>query len=651
MSTYLVAFIVSDLVPSRGNNSIAVWAQESRRSDTAFALTYAHQVRTALQDYLGLPYQMDKLDLVAVDDFLMGAMENWGLITFASNRLLADDVNTTTAEQQGVLQIVAHEVAHQWFGNLVTCSWWDDIWLNEGFATYMEDVIADKVANQWLVLDQFVVAEKLPAMRKDADRTNNKAMSQQVTTLEEISAIYDFVAYPKAGSVLRMFHHVVGDRIFQQTLQEYLTTYQYANVQRKDFFGVLERVAGQLNFSNPQGVSLSEAYENWAQNFGFPLVTVDRDYNRGLLRINQTRFVHSNYNSYFPSANFFVPLRFATKDNPNIDNTLGLKWLTPSLPSLNVAYNSSSWILVNPNATGYYRVNYDQENWNRLSQQLHATNSIPMSSRVQLIDDVMTLARFGHVPYSVALNLIQYIKTETYYTPVAVALGQLEELDRSVRGLQVNMTGLVNDILETLYRTSRVATTHVDKLRAAEVKIFACKQGYDLCIQESHVQFEAYLQRKAIDADWRRPMFCGSVQSSGLGEVERFRDVVNLWMSLARSEYERVLNERHVVDILDGFSCLQNETNMQELLTYSLRNDFGAVFMTTGDRLRIFSAVVSGSTVGTGLGLETVRNNWNVAVQMYGSSASIYTALGPNVVTPAHVTIVRRNLFNWKLKD
>lgn len=652
MSTYLLAFIVSDLVASRdtsnnNQNLISVWSQESKKTATAFSLRYVHQVRTALEDYLGLPYQMNKLDLVAVDDFLMGAMENWGLITFASNRLLAHDKEMTTAEQQGVVQIVSHEVTHQWFGNLVTCQWWNDIWLNEGFATYVEDVIADKVANQWLVLDQFVVAEKIPAMLKDSDRTNRKPMNQEVTTLDGISAIYDFVAYPKAASVLRMFHHVVGDRIFQQTLQVYLQTYQYANVERQNFFGVLERVARELNFPNPDGVSLSEAYENWAANFGFPLVTAIRDNDRGFVAVSQRRFIHTNMNSdSIPAVNFFVPLKFATAATPNGDESMGLTWVTPNEPSKEFRYNPDSWFLVNPNAFGYYRVQYDDDNWIKLSNALHTTNSISSSSRVQLIDDIMTLARFGRVSYSIAFNLITYIKAETSYTPVTIALRQLGDLTRNLRGTQVNIRGLNDDILNYLYKTinDNTDTTHVGKLLEAEVKNFACRHDYSTCIEESHVHFVGYVVNGTVEADLRKSMFCGSVQSTSRVQ-EKFSEVFTIWTRLAKSEYDRVLNERHVIDILDAFGCMRNKEDIQAMLTYSLRNNVG-FFMTTGDRLKILSSIVSGSAQGTGLALQMLRNNWLLASQRYGSAAAVYSVLGPNVVTPEHVTIVREYIYS-----
>lgn len=639
MSTYLVAFIVSDLVAttSSSDNSIAIWAQPSKTSSTALSLKYAPQVRNVLEDYLGLPYQMNKLDLVAVDDFLMGAMENYGLITFASGRLLADEA-TTMEQEQGVTKIVAHEIVHQWFGNLVTCHWWTDIWLNEGFATYLEDVIADKVANQWLVLDQFVINEKIPAMRKDSDRANRKAMNRPVTTLEEISGIYDFVAYPKAASVLRMFHHVVGENIFQQTLRDYLKAHQFGNVERSDFFVLLQATARQLNWKNPQGIVLGEAFENWSANYGFPLVTVIRDSKS--LRIGQSRFINSHFNSHTPAVDFFVPLQFAYFDNKTVDEWLGVQWLTPKEPSLTVELaNKDSLAVVNPNAFGYFRVNYDEETWKQLSVKLHTTNNFSMSSRVQLIDDVMTLARFGNVSYATALDLIEYVKTEKDYTPVAIALRHLEDLARNIRGLdEVNIQGMFERLLSLQYQDlNSIATArNVDSLLAVEVRNFACQFGYDKCIEESHEMFNTYAWNRTINADLRRSMFCGSMQSE-----DRFAEIQNIWRQLARTEAERSQNERYLIDILDSFSCIRNVTLLEELLKISVSSET-VPFMTTGDRNRIFSAVVSGSVMGTELGLNFLQNNWRLAVERYGGAAQLYSVLAPNVVTAPLVTLVSK---------
>lgn len=644
MSTYLVAFIVSDLVAttSTTDNSIAVWAQPSKTSSTALSLKYAPQVRNILEDYLGLPYQMNKLDLVAVDDFLMGAMENFGLITFASGRLLADET-TTTEQEESVMKIVSHEVTHQFFGNLVTCQWWTDIWLNEGFATYLEDVIADKVANQWLVLDQFVINEKIPAMRKDSDRANRKAMNRPVTTLEEISGIYDFVAYPKAASVLRMFHHVVGERIFQQTLRDYLKAHQFGSVERADFFQVLEATARQLNWRNPHGISLGEAFEHWSGNYGFPVVTVSRDSDLRSLHITQSRFINSHFNSHTPAVDFFVPLQFAYFDIETVDEWLGVKWLTPKAPSLIIELrNRDSSVVVNPNAMGYFRVNYDEEIWKQLSGKLHTTNNFSISSRVQLIDDVMTLARFGNVSYATALDLIEYVKIEQHYTPVAMALRQLEDLARNIRGLdQVNIQGMFKRLLSFLYKdykTMTASVSHLDRLLGVEVRNFACRFGYDKCIEESHELFNAYLWNQTVIADFRRSMFCGSMQST----EDRFAEIKSIWRQLAETEAERSLNERVLIDFLDSFSCIGNVTVLDELLILSVTTDRTVPFMTTGDRNRIFSAVVSGSVRGTELGLRFLQNNWNLVMDRYGGAVQLYSALAPNVVTAPLATLVSR---------
>lgn len=631
MSTYLLAFIVSDLVPTR-DNSIAVWAQPSKKAATELSLRNARLVVNFLEDYLGLSYQMEKLDLVAVDDFLMGAMENWGLITFASGRLL-DDGLTTSLEQERIVKIVSHEIVHQWFGNLVTCRWWNDIWLNEGFATYLEDVIADKVANQWLLLDRFVIAEKIPAMRKDADRTNKKAMNQDVTTLEGISSIYDFVAYPKAGSVIRMFHHVVGDQIFQQTLQEYLKSNQYGNVERGDFFVVLESNAKKL-FDNPQNISLSQAFGHWTENYGFPLVTASALENSAMHQITQKRFIHSNRPSQESPINFFVPFKISQSNTRNEV----VRWLTPVNPELNVTISSDSWFILNPDALGYFRVNYDDSNWKKLNSALRTTNSISITSRVQLIDDVMTMARFGYVSYSIALDFLGYIRNETNYMPVAIAIGHLTDLERNLRGMEVNILGLFNDLLKFFYKDYILSAPHLEKLLEVEVKNFACKYAHDKCIRDSHILFQSYLLAKPIDANLRKSMFCGCLQNS-VEEESKYLEVVNIWRKLSETEFQRVENERLIVDILESFSCVRNATTLQQLLTISIQSDVG-FFMTTNDRIKIFNSVVSGSEKGTDLGLDVLKRDWDRVIREYGSVVPIYNSLAPNVVTSSQMSLV-----------
>lgn len=631
MPTYLLFVVVSDLVPTRDmTNGIAMWTPNWRTNATEFTLSRAHPVRNTLSDYLGFQHQMNTLDMVpAVNDDV----------------LLVEEPLSTTGERQNVLQVLAHGISHHWFGNLVTCQWWTDVWLHEGFATYLEAISAEKVTNnQWQLLDQFVLRTKIPTMRKDAERQNTKAMNQPVTTLQEISEIHDFVAYGKAASVLRMFHHLVGDTIWEATLRLFLRENQFKSVERTEFYRTLESVASTMNFPIPQGITLGGALENWANNFGLPMVSIDRDYTRARLNISQSRFMHSNLPVNHPSVNFYVPLKFANPRNHTVDDILGTVWLTPTSPSTVLEYivHPDSWYLANPLAFGYYRVKYDSENWRRLTIALRETNSIPVSSRVQLIDDAMVLARFGWINYGIALDLISYIRTETDFAPIAIALDQLDDLTRNLRGVEVNVNGLNRDILDSLYRTMENSTTgHVQSLLEVEAKNFACRHGYERCLSESNALLDRYLQNTlSVDADLRWMIFCGAVQ---INET-RFRDVFNLYSSLAPTEFQRVVNNRVIVDILSAFGCVRQESIIQELLTMSLRSDSN-VFMTSADRFRIFSAIVSGSLQGTGHALNMLQNNWRSALEHFGTPATIFNALAPNVVTPEHVSQVSKSKF------
>lgn len=227
MPTYLLAFIVSDYEGMESEDSqFGVYARPESKPHTKYALDFGIESLKALGDYLGVDYYsvVEKMDMAAIPDFSAGAMENWGLLTYRETGILYDPETTSSVAQQRIAAVIAHEQAHQWFGDLLTCKWWENTWLNEGFARYFQYFGTQMVpsANKWDMEYQFVVENLQQSMILDSSE-NTHPMTHPVNTPSEISAIFDNISYNKGGSILRMLQHMIGVENFQKTLKHYLS--------------------------------------------------------------------------------------------------------------------------------------------------------------------------------------------------------------------------------------------------------------------------------------------------------------------------------------------------------------------------------------------------------------------------------------------
>ena len=246
MSTYLVAMIVGDFVCREGDadgTAIRVCSTPDKRELTTYALEVAEHQLEFYNDYFGIRYVGEKLDLIAVPDFAAGAMENWGAITFRDRLLLIDPERSSVNVRKNVASIISHEIAHQWFGNLVTMKWWDDIWLNEGFATWVSSKPLAAWRPEWNVqLDD--VEDTLGALGIDALRTT-RAIRTRVETNEQINEVFDGIAYQKTAAVLRMIEAYVGADAFRTAIASYLRRYSFRNAAGEDFWTEVARVTGR----------------------------------------------------------------------------------------------------------------------------------------------------------------------------------------------------------------------------------------------------------------------------------------------------------------------------------------------------------------------------------------------------------------------
>ncbi|XP_049534952.1 aminopeptidase N-like [Anopheles darlingi] len=533
MSTYLLAFVVSELkTVSSQDELFRVYAPEGREHQTAYAHSIAARALRALENYFGRQNQMPKIDLVAIPDFAMGAMENWGLITFREDYLLYQPGETTAQAQQSIAAVITHELAHMWFGNEVTPEWWTYVWLNEGFARYFEYYITSQLEPSWTFWEQFIVTNVHSALAQDC-HSNNRAMSYYSSELSIVNELYDYVVYAKSASVIRMIQNVIGFDNFRPALNDYLRSRSYLTTNPQYLYESIEKFR-----TVDLPASVEKIFESWANAPGYPLVTVTIDWNQRTLKASQKRFWMPNDLDTPPKNElFYVPLNYGFNGMSAEDkeNTAPSFWLTPDQPEVSVNIDSNiDVIFMNKQQTGYYRVNYDKESWNQLIKTLNDDKfdeHIPVINRAQLVDDVANLARAGLVDYSVALSLMQYLERETEYIPWSTAYNALLHLDRlfSSNSEYERFESYVRNLTTLVYHKTQLQgkLDHLSLLHREKALYLACYFGVTPCLAETDSVLQVALGNDSlyIPKDLQPTIFCA----------------FNKHKSLSGTQYEAVL--------------------------------------------------------------------------------------------------------------
>uniref|UniRef100_A0A182TGE8 Aminopeptidase n=1 Tax=Anopheles melas TaxID=34690 RepID=A0A182TGE8_9DIPT len=432
MSTYLLAFVISDFKTlSHESDRFRVFAAESKVAHTTYALEFLGNSLRTLENFFGRQYQLPKVDLIAIPDFAMGAMENWGLITFREQYLIYEEGVTTARTKQNIADLITHELTHMWFGNEVTPEWWTYLWLSEGFARYFEYYITSQLEPTWNLWQQFIVNNVHSALSQDCN-SNNRMMSYYATDPAVLNDLFDYVVYAKSASVIRMIQNVIGFDTFRQSLNDYLRSRSYLTTRPQYLYTSIEKFR---TVDLPASVEV--IFESWANTPGYPVVTVSIDRTTRTLTASQKRFWMPNEDDTPPqNMLFYIPVNYGSNvlTSADFEDTTPTFWLTPQDPTATVTLEAGvEWVVVNKQQTGYYRVNYDDESWDKLIEVLNSEqfeDQLPVINRAQLVDDVANLARAGEVGYDVALSLMQYLERETDYIPWATAYNALQHLDR-----------------------------------------------------------------------------------------------------------------------------------------------------------------------------------------------------------------------------
>ncbi|KAL0822477.1 hypothetical protein ABMA28_004534 [Loxostege sticticalis] len=408
MSTYLVAVVVGEYdyveKKSRDGVLVRVYTPVGKSKQGMFALEVAARVLPYYKEYFDIAYPLPKIDLIAIADFSAGAMENWGLVTYRETCLLVDEEHTSAVRRQWIALVVGHELAHQWFGNLVTMEWWTHLWLNEGYASFVEFLCVNHLFPEYDIWTQFVTETYIRALELDCLK-NSHPIEVPVGHPSEIDEIFDDISYNKGASVIRMLHRYIGDDDFRKGMNIYLTRHQYKNTFTEDLWAALEEASNK-----PVGAVMS----TWTKQMGFPMVQVSSE-QRGpdrVLTLTQQKFCADG--SLGDDTLWMVPITISTQEQPSkVALSTVLEQRTQEVVLENVA--ETSWVKLNPGTVGYYRTRYPAA---MLSQLVTAVRdgSLPPLDRLGLLDDCFALVQAGHTHTAESLKLIEAFSNETNFT-------------------------------------------------------------------------------------------------------------------------------------------------------------------------------------------------------------------------------------------
>jgi aminopeptidase N len=427
MSTYLNVFVTGELdfVETKvGATQIRVITTKNKAEQGRYALQASAQILQYYNDYFGTPYPLPKLDQIAVPGGFGGAMENWGGITYYESILLFDPEKSSGATKQAIYEVLAHEMAHMWFGDLVTMAWWDNLWLNEGFASWMGSKCTAHFNPQWEIWLEKVVPRdptrrvgiaKEAAMEGDALSTTHP-IQQKISTEAEANSAFDDIAYKKGQSFIRMLESFLGEEVFRDGIRKYMAKHKYSNTTTADLWNALADASGK-----PVG----EISAGWTEQPGFPVVMVARK-DEEKVALTQERFTIHSPNA--PALQWKIPLTYSLGDNPPVSLLMTDK--TAELSNVPV----DRPLKLNVEGAGYYRVQYDAASWKLLRNRFPELKS---PDRVNLLSDAWAFVQANRAPLSLYFGAIEKLPPPADLAEREQIFNAYDYIDRLLLGTSV----------------------------------------------------------------------------------------------------------------------------------------------------------------------------------------------------------------------
>lgn len=588
MSSYLLAWVYGDLhkrsTKTKRGIDVNVWATTAQKPESLdFALDFAAKTIDYFEEYFGVEYPLPKSDHVALPDFTSGAMENWGLITYREIALLADPATATVDSKHYVAMVVGHELSHQWFGNLVTMKWWNNLWLNESFANFIENLPIHAMHPDWGIWMDYASTWNLMAMRRDAI-DGVQPVETEVNHPDEISSLFDgAIVYGKGGRLIGMLRQYVGEDAFRNGLKRYFETYAYKNTEGENLWQALEDASGK---------PVRDFMNKWVLRPGYPIVHVTPD------GLEQEQFFIGEHGI----SDKIWPIPLAADPKGKLPDVMDTKELAVEIPE-GTRLNVGNW--------SHFITNYSQAHFDALLGNIQSYQPL---DRLQLINERVLLTRSGHVPNASLVPLLLKSGSETHesvWTILSLGLGELKKFVDTDDAARTNLKKLAVTVSREQYDRlgwdQKIDEPENDiKLRPLIIGLQIYGEN-EQAIQEAVRRFDAATSPEDLEPELRGVIMAGKVKQ-GLSSDE-FDRLVNLYTSTTSAEVRE--------EISGALTSTEDETQIQTLLG----------FTSDGNVVRPQDAAhwyvnLLRSRFARNAAWKWLQSNWNWVVKTFGGDKS-----------------------------
>ncbi|XP_049847916.1 puromycin-sensitive aminopeptidase-like [Schistocerca gregaria] len=607
MSTYLLAFVVGEFdyvegVTTKGGVPMRVYTPLNQADRGCFALEVGTKILDFFTDYFGIAYPLPKLDMIAIPDFAAGAMENWGLVTYREAALLCDrDANVST--KMRIAYVVAHEEAHQWFGNICSPEWWRELWLNEGFATWAGDLAVNSLFPEWSIWTQFCSAYLSSALRLDS-MLSSHPIEVDVARSRDIDEIFDTISYNKGACVIRMLASYLGEKEFAKGLNCYLKRHSYGNATTADLWKAISEATGR-----PVG----EMMRNWTLQMGYPVIHVESIEEGSKLRLSQTRFLADG----LPTAEQDKVV-WDVKVSVASDRTREMEYLSLSEKTATFDYSTRdlTWFKANAGQYGTFRVRYSADLLKKLVVAIKKKQILP-EDRLGIVSDYMALSRAGLIPLTEVLELCSSYEEETDYnvwSELSAGLSAVMSIWES-HPCYANFKRYKRQLFSKIggrIGWEREGESDLDKLLRSVVLFALSTCDDEAVINEARRRFELYQSNpNSFPADLRDVVFRIYVYHGGAKEQEAMKEIYN------RADVPDLK-----ISALQALGLVQDATLIKNTIVWALNS--GKV---RNQDLHVVFYGTSNSQKGQEITWDSMKEHWDELVKRFGTGQFLLSRL------------------------